>query len=419
MERDKTTLDTINRLDAVWAVLYRLEEAGYEAYLVGGCVRDMLLGKSPDDYDVATNAWPEQVQSIFPKTVPTGIRHGTVSVMQYGERIEVTTFRQEQAYQDGRRPEQVEFITSLEKDLSRRDLTINAMAMDRKGKLYDPFNGKIDLLERRICAVGQAEERFREDALRMLRAIRFATTLDAQIESATWQGICQKADRMSLISRERIRDEWNKILVSNATTGLQLLVRSNLILHIFPGLTHIAEGEWIKAADCANRLSEQLDIRHAAFFWRLDLNAADAASHLRKLRQSKDLIQSVWAILEAMPDSDPLGWTNEGWAFFLYRHGQDPVFRALQIVGRMRPEQEDALLSLFHQAVSVQPIWSMSDLRVTGQDLMEHLQIHSGPVIGQLLEKLVQAVLLDPSANARARLLSRSDDEYRKLLINS
>lgn len=418
MERNEAILDSIKRLDAVWSVLHKLEEEGYEAYLVGGCVRDMLLGKTPDDYDIATNALPNEVQSLFPRTIPTGIRHGTVSVLQAGERIEVTTYRRERGYKDARRPEQVEFIASLQEDLARRDFTINAMAMDSKGKIHDPFHGRADLLERRIRAVGDPAERFQEDALRMLRGIRFAAVLDGEIESSTWEAICMYADRMDLISRERIRDEWNKILLSDAKTGIEWLVRSSLLSALFPRLQQIPADSWRGAGACANQLSEQMDIRHAALFWRLRIDADAAADALRNLRQSKALIQSVQSIMEAIPDSDPLAWSEATWARYLFHHGQDPVFRALQIVGRAQPEREDPLIARFHQASAVQPLWSVAELPLSGQDLIEELKIPPGPIVGQLLNHLVQAVLREPALFSREALLSLAAVEYRRLEAN-
>jgi tRNA nucleotidyltransferase/poly(A) polymerase len=414
MERNEAILDSIKRLDAVWTVLHNLENVGFEAYLVGGCVRDMLLGKTPNDYDIATNALPEEVQSIFSRTIPTGIRHGTVSVLQNGERIEVTTYRREKGYRDARRPEEVEFIASLEKDLARRDFTINAIAMDRQGKVYDPFYGKSDLLERRIRTVGNPAERFQEDALRMLRGIRLATVLDGQIESSTWEAICLYADRMIMISRERIRDEWNKILLSDVKTGMQWLIRSTLLGSIFPRLQEIDTEIWLRAGDCSNRLSEQADIRQAALFWRLGIDRHVAASVLRDLRQSKALIRSVLAIMEAIPETDPLAWTEATWAAYLFQYGQDPVFRALQVVGRAHPEREDALIARFHQASAVQPLWSSAELPVSGQDLIDKLNIPPGPVVGQLLDRLVQAVLREPALCSREALLAQAAVEYRR-----
>src|SRR5699024_7422649 len=154
-------------------VMALLEAAGYRAYQVGGCVRDRLLGKEPEDYDVTTDARPEQIQSLFPKTFATGIAHGTVTVLQDRVAVEVTTFRKETGYSDHRRPDQVIFVSHLNQDLVRRDFTINAIAMDRRGNIFDPFGGRKDLTEKVIRTVGPATDRFAEDALRMVRALRF------------------------------------------------------------------------------------------------------------------------------------------------------------------------------------------------------------------------------------------------------
>lgn len=408
MERDDASLTEIKRLEAAWEVLNGLEKTGFEAFLVGGCVRDMLLGESPRDYDIATNALPEQVQAIFARTIPTGIHHGTISVLIEKERLEVTTYRKESGYVDGRRPMNVDFVMSLEEDLARRDFTMNAMAMGRNGKIRDPFHGKEDLEAKTIRAVGNPADRFQEDALRMLRAIRFASQLDGEIEGTTWEGICLHADRMEIISRERIRDEWNKISTSNLEKGMRLLITSRLLRFVFPKLQQHPAIKWLAAAAFANQLSERAGIRHAALFWKMGLSTEEAAKALRQLRQSRTCNQSICSILRAIPDSDPLSWTSKQWADCLFEHGRDTVFYVMQIIGRSRLQEEELLLAKFNHAVEKQPIWSIRDLLLTGSDLRFELQIPAGPMIGQILQKLVEDVLEHPDHNTREWLLERA-----------
>ena len=196
-------------------ILDRLHAAGYEAYVVGGCVRDSLLGREPGDWDVTTSATPQEVKAVFPRTVDTGIRHGTVTVLARGETCEVTTFRIDGKYEDGRHPTEVTFTASLLEDLKRRDFTINAMAYSPETGLVDEFDGVGDLQRGIIRAVGEPEHRFDEDALRMMRAVRFAAQLGYEIEGGTRAAIRSLSPNLAKISAERIRSELDKILVSD------------------------------------------------------------------------------------------------------------------------------------------------------------------------------------------------------------
>lgn len=195
-------------------ILRTLENAGFEAYLVGGCVRDSIMGRTPQDFDITTNARPEQVIKIFDKfrTVPTGIKHGTVTVISNGEPFEVTTFRVDGNYSDSRRPDSVSFTSNLTEDLARRDFTVNAMAMDVRGKIYDPFGGKSDIENKIIKCVGEPEKRFEEDALRIMRALRFSSQLGFEIEKSTSETLLKLRENLDKISRERVREELDKLI---------------------------------------------------------------------------------------------------------------------------------------------------------------------------------------------------------------
>ena len=216
--------------------LNRLADSGHEAYLVGGCVRDFLLGKAPDDFDVTTSALPEETMAVFAsdRVVGTGLRHGTVTVLHGGVSVEITTYRTEGAYSDGRHPDSVAFTRSLTEDLRRRDFTVNAMAMDAHCRIEDPFGGREDLNARLLRAVGDPETRFSEDALRILRAFRFAAKLGFKIEPKTLQAAFELAERLQMVSRERIFAELCKLLCApHAASALLSMTDGGVLDCIF------------------------------------------------------------------------------------------------------------------------------------------------------------------------------------------
>ncbi len=220
--------------EGVRGCLAALRRGGHAAHPVGGCVRDLLLGRTPGDYDVCTSARPEQVMALFRRCIPTGLRHGTVTVLTEDGPVEVTTFRREAGYADGRHPDAVCFDAGLTEDLSRRDFTINAMALGPDGAVIDPFGGQADLSRRRIRCVGEPDRRFAEDALRMLRAVRFAAQLNFTIEEETLAAIRRSAPRTALVSGERIRAELEKILLSAAPERAGDLLELGLLAHVYP-----------------------------------------------------------------------------------------------------------------------------------------------------------------------------------------
>ncbi len=218
---------------AVDALCAALRGAGYRAYPVGGCVRDLLLGLVPGDWDVTTSALPQEVMDLFPRTVPTGIAHGTVTVLEGEEKVEVTTFRREGDYADARHPAVVSFDVGLTEDLLRRDFTINAMALDESGEIIDPFGGRADLTARLIRCVGEPGRRFAEDALRMLRAVRFAARLDFAIEEKTAAAIGANAGRAALLSGERVKAEVEKILLTPRPQRVAELIAAGVLDHLY------------------------------------------------------------------------------------------------------------------------------------------------------------------------------------------
>ncbi|WHT47147.1 CCA tRNA nucleotidyltransferase [Sporosarcina thermotolerans] len=214
-------------------VIKLLGDAGYEAVFVGGSVRDYLLGKDASDIDIATSASPEEVKQVFPNTIDVGIEHGTVMVLMDREPIEVTTYRTESTYTDHRRPDEVKFVKSLKEDLRRRDFTINALALTVSGELIDPFGGRDDLKGRVIRAVGNAQDRFTEDALRMVRAVRFASVLGFEVEAGTRQAISGNAEKIRHVSVERIKVEMDKLMKGKEPNkGFALIAETGLSHHL-------------------------------------------------------------------------------------------------------------------------------------------------------------------------------------------
>ena len=219
------------------SIVRRLRDAGFEAYWAGGCVRDALLGREPSDYDVATNATPDQIEALFPKTIPVGKQFGVILVVESGHEFQVATFRAESNYQDGRRPEQVRFSHARE-DAIRRDFTANGLFFDPlTSQLHDWVGGEADLRAKLIRTIGSPDERFGEDHLRLLRAIRFAAQLGFEIEPVTFAAVQKHAEKINLVSAERIRDELNKLFAPpHAARGLTLLHESGLMQHVLPEL---------------------------------------------------------------------------------------------------------------------------------------------------------------------------------------
>ena len=229
--------------EKVKTVIGELKAHGYDAYAVGGCIRDSILGRTPGDWDITTSAKPQQVKAIFPRTVDTGIQHGTVTVLMDKEGFEVTTYRIDGEYEDARHPKDVIFTSNLLEDLKRRDFTINAMAYNDETGLVDAFDGIADLKAKRIRCVGEPTERFTEDALRMMRAVRFAAQLGFTIEDATRQAICDMAENLSKISAERIQVELVKLVTSDHPEEMKTIYDTGIAAVILPEFCTMMETE--------------------------------------------------------------------------------------------------------------------------------------------------------------------------------
>lgn len=360
---------------AALQVIEKIEQAGFEAVFVGGAVRDRLLNRPCHDVDVATSALPEEVKRIFCKTVDVGIEHGTILVLQEKEPIEVTTYRTEADYIDFRRPKDVQFVRQLEEDLKRRDFTMNALAMRRSGDIVDLYGGIHDLQNRIIRAVGTAEERFTEDALRMLRAVRFSAQLDFTVEQQTFEAIQRNAYLIEKIAVERIAQELEKMWQSsNPMRGMQMLIDSHLAKYL-PGDFESTLMKWqhFQAFGCHDG-------------WAFFIITTNDTSLIKRYKLSNNEKNYILAIQHALQlIQNPLSDTE---LFHVeVNHLQTAArFAKWMEVNIVDVEQLVARKKAF-------PISTLSELKVTGRELMLWRGERGGPWVKQALDDILQVVL--------------------------
>ena len=361
-------------------ILCALDSAGHRAVLAGGCVRDSLLGRRPSDWDIASSASPEEVLALFPRCVPTGIKHGTVTVLSGGGSVEVTAFRAEGGYSDHRRPDSVSFGCPLEADLARRDLTVNAMAMDAAGEITDPFGGRDDLRRRLLRCVGEPERRFDEDALRMLRTVRFSAQLGFEIEPRTLEAIRALAHLASGLSAERVRDELLKTLRSPAPGLVWQLVDLGLLDAC------LAPGD-------ASAPREALDVlpiyaRLAHFCRDLELGGYIMSTDrfLAALRFDGETLRRTASVVEVLKSG------SRDWKRLLRDHGEAAVLAA-------HPKNR-ALRAVLRSG----ECWELSSLAIGGRELAA--LGYSGPELGRELRRLLDHVIDYPADN-RADILCK------------
>ncbi len=439
--------------DDVVAVCRRLQEAGHQAHLVGGGVRDLVLGRSPKDFDVATSAAPDAVLKLFGQrfAIPTGLQHGTVTVLTgappAGRPVEVTTFRGEGVYLDGRRPSSVEFGKTLEEDLARRDLTMNAIAYDPlSGALLDPFDGQGDIGRRLVRAVGDPLQRFREDGLRPMRAVRQATQLDFTIDGPTLRAIPATLDSFRKVSAERVRDELFKILASEAPArGVDLLRETDLLAEVLP--------ELLEGRGCTQNRFHKYDVYghglatltgasgevvlrlgallhdvgkprtrepkpgmpgEYSFYRHEHLGAEMAVTICHRLKLPGAERETVERLVANHMFYYTPEWSDGTVRRFLRRVGvaELPALLALReadVVGRGFGEQPDLetrdLRQRVADVVSADAVLTVKDLAVGGRDVMQALAIAPGRQVGKILEGLLERVLDDPSLNTPEQLL--------------
>lgn len=426
-------------------IIDSITAAGYEAYAVGGCIRDSILGREPSDWDITTSARPEQVKALFRRTVDTGIAHGTVTVMLDREGFEVTTYRIDGEYEDHRHPREVLFTSQLVEDLRRRDFTINAMAYNEAAGLVDAFDGMGDIQRGLIRCVGCARERFTEDALRILRAIRFSAQLGYAIEEDTRQAIRELAPSLSAISAERIQTELVKLLISPHPDYLRQAYDMGVTAVILPELDrcmetpqrhphhcynvgeHILHSLWGVPAVKDMRLAmllhdigkprtlevDEEGITH--FHGHPAVSAEMAGEILRRLRFDNDTIVTVRRLVEFHDYGNDVKPTPVIVRRAMNRIGED-IFPKLLIVKRAdimaqsdyqrkeKLELVDAWEARYREIVARRQCVSLKDLAVTGRDLID-AGMKPGPELGEMLQRMLAHVLEEPGDNTREKLL--------------
>ena len=377
-------------------VLIALQSRGHLAYLVGGCVRDIILGVRPQDWDVCTSALPEQVLDIFPKCLTVGIRHGTVTVCINSRQVEVTTFRADGDYTDHRHPEAVSFVGDLNADLSRRDFTMNAIALPPDGLVADPFGGVQDIERRLIRCVGVPEVRFEEDALRMFRALRFSARLGFDIEEATMRAISEKAPLAAALAPERVRDELEKMLLTHSPDCLARVIDTGLLDAYL--IRRPADCELFSRLESLPRKALARWCGLCAILLRCDC-IHSAEELLTRLRLDGRTIRCC-AEAELMLQGDKPA-TRAEWKRFLNKYGVDSVTCAAQCHDLLRTGH---CVKELKAVLKSGECFSMKHLAVTGDDLLE-LGLR-GREVGEMLRFLLDYVIEYPDNNRRELLLS-------------
>lgn len=423
-------------------IIRGLKGEGFQAYLVGGCLRDLLLGTEPAEWDITTSARPEEVTKLFQKVVPTGIEYGTVTVLLPDGQFEVTTFRADEKYVDGRHPSNVIFTTDIHQDLARRDFTINAMAMDPEDeKLIDDFNGQADLNAKIIRTVGDPVARFSEDGLRPLRGCRFAAKLEFQIEAVTLAAINKTLGIVKKVAPERIHDELVKMLsAKKPSIGLEYMRRSGLLGLILPELAacvgveqppqfHKYDVYWHSLYACDAAPSDNYRVRLAILlhdigkpackvamtFYNHDRVGLEmAAALLKRLKFSNEDIKIITNLIANHMFEYTSEWSDAAVRRFIRRIGG--VENAADLFTLRRADAAameqvagiDYLQELgdrIQKVIDEENALHVGDLAVKGEDVMKSLNIPPGPKVGEVLNALLEKVLDDPSLNQREKLL--------------
>lgn len=385
-------------------LLHALHAAGHAAYVVGGCVRDSLLGLTPHDWDLCTSALPQQVMELFgaQRCIPTGLQHGTVTVKQSGALYEITTFRTEGTYTDGRHPDEVHFVPDVREDLARRDLTINAMAYNEKEGLVDPFGGQADLQSGIVRAVGVPRQRFTEDALRILRLYRFAARFGFAIDPPTAQAAQELCAHLDCVSVERIEEELAKLLSAPAPAAY---LDKKILLVILPELSSEALAAAKPVVDACPAGAENLPVRLAALL--LSLGEDGIRRTLKRLRCSNALIEEAAVLVREAVPGVPVS-LNIYARRLLGKYNLCTVQRIAALGTALQPERAAdfaALSELAEQLDADGVCCRVSQLAVNGRDLMA-AGVPAGPGIRKVLEALLDGVIREEYPNERQALLT-------------
>jgi tRNA nucleotidyltransferase (CCA-adding enzyme) len=435
---------------AVRHIVATLEKHSKRGWIVGGCVRDLIMGRTPSDWDVCTDALPEDILKIFPRSIPTGIAHGTITVVVDRVHYEVTTLRGETTYTDGRRPDSVFFVEDITRDLSRRDFTVNAIALDpTTGALVDPFNGQGDLRARLLRAVGKAEERFSEDGLRVLRAARFSAQLEFDIETDTLAAISRTLDTYKKVSGERIRDEWVKSMKAKTPSRAFNVMKDT-------GILAVTCPELMESVGCGQNRYHTYDVWGHAMAC-MDAAAGDAVLRISALlhdvgkprskafsdktndytfyeheRIGAEMVQPICDRLKFSNDEKKRiedlvrhhmwhydGWSDAAvrrWILRVGKHRIEDLYalRDADVRGKGGEldggefDRVNALRAHVERVLAAGAALSVRDLAVNGGTLMKALQLKPGPILGKILDALLEAVINEPSLNTEAALLERA-----------
>jgi len=430
---------------AVLEAVKSLQDRGYQAYLVGGSLRDLLLGKTHSDWDLATDAQPSAVMELFPHHYPTGIAHGTVTAHHRRLALEITTFRSEGTYTNGRHPDRVTFVSSIEEDLSRRDFTINALAYDPiADKFMDLFGGTTDLSKGIIRAVGDPAERFNEDGLRPLRAIRFAVQLNFDIEEQTYSAVRRAKERFLCVAAERVRDEMQKIMLAEKPSlAFELLRKVGYLEDILPELlegwsvpqnefhAYDIYGHGLETCDAAPK--EKPAVRWSAllhdigkvktrvehpdgrvtFYMHQEVGAQSALTALRRLRFSaKDAGYIAHLIRQHMFNYTP-DWSDSAVRRFVRKVGKEHIADLFDLrladwkgngLTRGFPAYLDIFRDRIEAIIAAGDALTVRDLAIDGEQVMKLLNIPPGPQVGEILERLLAIVLENPQCNTASYL---------------
>ena len=443
-------------------VMAKLGCAGFQAFIVGGCVRDSVLGRVPHDWDICTDALPENVIDIFGEanTIPTGIKHGTVSVKSYGEIYEVTTFRVDGEYRDGRHPETVTFVRTLKEDLARRDFTMNAMAWNPISGLVDPFGGVEDCQQHIIRAVGDPSKRFDEDALRILRAVRFSATFGFEIESRTLEAMCKQVSGLDMVSKERVGSEIFKIATAKFAGFAILQGQATVIRHVIPELDacygceqnnqyhymdvfmhsitalenaekcHRFPDSWadnyVRLAlllhDIGKPICKTTDSNgHDHFYGHTAVSGEMAKDVLKRLRFSNDIVDTVSELItyHGIEFSPRPAFARR----MLNSLGAEQLHRLLKIrecdnrahtqLAFLRFEEKTVpFAATLQKVLDEQDAFSLKDLAVNGNDIIQ-LVYPQGPQIGKILNGLLDAVITEKVENKKDALINYMKEEVK------
>jgi tRNA nucleotidyltransferase (CCA-adding enzyme) len=445
-------LDLVRIPSDVRDLCARLGSKGKRAWIVGGCVRDLIRGKTANDWDVATDARPQELLAIFPRAIPTGIEHGTVTVVRGGQHYEVTTLRGEGTYTDGRRPDWVEFVDDITADLARRDFTVNAMAVDPlDGKLVDPFGGRGDLARGVLKAVGDPVARFAEDGLRVLRAARFVASLELSLDPATEAAITPTLDTFRKVAAERVRDEWLKAMKAREPSrAFDVMQRTGILGVTCPELLPSvgmqqnrwhAFDVWHHALACMDACPADPVLRVAGllhdvgkpqtrawsdktqdytFYEHERVGAEIVTPIVARLRFSNEEQARVVSLVRhhLIPYSEE--WSDAAVRRWIRRVGRERLedlyaLNSADVRGKGRDASADLaaleeLRAHVARVIAEGAALSTRDLKISGHDLIKDLGVRPGPIIGQVLEALLEAVTNDPALNERETLLARAKE---------